>query len=66
MDPDTGIVVEPEVLPEDVYPFSLVEQGEVKGSCASFHTRTKIGMNNSCFLGLRLGIEPVCSSLLRP
>ncbi len=45
MDADTGIVVEPEVLPEDVYPFCLVEQGEVKGSCASFHTRTKIGMN---------------------
>ncbi len=50
MDADTGIVVEPEVLPEDVYPFSLVEQGEIKGSCASFHTRIKLGTNNSCIL----------------
>ena len=55
MDEDLGIVIEPDDLPEDIYPFCLVDtmdqgvglsQG-VKGSCPTFHTRTKIGNNNN-------------------
>ena len=42
MDGDLGIVIEPENLPEDIYPYSLVEEGEVRGSAASFHSRKPV------------------------
>ena len=41
MDGDLGIVIEPESLPEDLHPFSLVDDQEegVKGSCMEYKTR---------------------------
>ncbi len=46
MDGDLGIVTEPDVLPEDVYPFQLVDEPcGIKGSCVSYNSRTKIGNN---------------------
>ena len=43
MDGDLGIVIEPESLPEDLHPFSLVDDQEegVKGSCMEYKTRYK-------------------------
>ena len=43
MDGDLGIVIEPESLPEDLHPFSLVDDQEegVKGSCMEYKTRCK-------------------------
>ena len=45
MDGELGIVVEPETLPEDIYPFSLVDDADnnVRGSCSSYSTRTPVG-----------------------
>ena len=45
MDGELGIVVEPEFLPEDIYPFSLVEDHEenIRGSCISYYSRSRIG-----------------------
>ncbi len=42
LDPDLGMVVEPEEVPEDPYPFSLVEEGAEKGSCSSYSTREDV------------------------
>ena len=41
MDGDLGIVIEPESLPEDIYPFSLVDDTStgVRGSCQTYKTR---------------------------
>jgi len=42
---ELGIVVEPNVIPQDIYPFSLVDDENVsgnKGSCQSFNTRSII------------------------
>ncbi len=42
VDSELGIVVEPEQLPPEIYPFSLVEEPGlegIKGSCATFKTR---------------------------
>jgi hypothetical protein len=49
VDSELGIVTEPEDLPEDLYPFHLVDTSAegggpgIKGSCTSFATRTKLG-----------------------
>jgi len=45
MDGELGIVVEPEFLPEDIYPFSLVEDTDlnIRGSCLSYYSRSRIG-----------------------
>ena len=44
MDGELGIVVEPEFLPEDIYPFSLVEDTDlnIRGSCLSYYSRSRI------------------------
>jgi len=44
MDGDLGIVIEPETLPEDIYPFSLVDDtaAGIKGSCSSYTSRQKV------------------------
>ena len=42
---DLGVVVEPTDLPDDVYPFELVDDLEgsgVRGSCAAFATRRDV------------------------
>ena len=42
MDGDLGIVIEPDTLPADIYPYVKIEEAEeaacggVKGSCATF------------------------------
>ena len=49
MDGDLGIVIEPDTLPADIYPYVKIEEAEeaacggVKGSCATFreHLSTK-------------------------
>ena len=45
MDGELGIVIEPEVLPEDIYPFSLVDDLDngIRGSCSSYKHRALIG-----------------------
>ena len=44
MDGDLGIVIEPENLPTDIYPYAKVEDEEdatgVRGSCSTFASRT--------------------------
>ena len=44
MDGDLGIVIEPESLPTDIYPYAKVEDEEeaigVRGSCSTFTSRT--------------------------
>ena len=44
MDGDLGIVIEPENLPTDIYPYAKVEDEEdatgVRGSCSTFSSRT--------------------------
>ena len=42
---DLGVVIEPTDLPDDVYPFELVDDLEgsgVRGSCAAFATRRDV------------------------
>ena len=39
VDPDMGVVIEPETLPPDPYTFEVVENEAVKGSCSDFKTR---------------------------
>ena len=50
MDGELGIVVEPEYLPEDLYPFSLVEDTDlnIRGSCLSYFSRSRIGNEWNC------------------
>ena len=49
MDGDLGIVIEPDQLPEDVYPHHLVEDADlgVKGSCSSYKSRVEISKKMS-------------------
>jgi hypothetical protein len=53
VDSELGIVTEPEDLPEDLYPFQLVDTSAegggpgIKGSCASYATRTKLETGKS-------------------
>jgi len=44
MDGDLGIVIEPDDLPEDIYPFCLVDDqlSAVKGSCWTYSTRKEM------------------------
>ena len=45
---DLGVVIEPKDLPEDVYPFALVDDLEssgVRGSCADFATRKDVSVD---------------------
>lgn len=44
MDGDLGIVIEPDSLPEDIYPFCLVDdtEEEVRGSCWTYRTRSRL------------------------
>ena len=41
MDAELGMVVEPDVLPPDIYPFQLIEDtdNDIKGSCTQYYTR---------------------------
>ena len=44
LDSELGMVIEPEDLPQDTYPFQLVDDPAlgVKGSCLQYHTRTDV------------------------
>ena len=44
MDGDLGIVIEPEVLPQDIYPYHLVVDHPegIKGSCSTFSSRKEV------------------------
>ena len=53
MDGDLGIVIEPETLPKDIYPYAKVEDEEesnvqsgVRGSCSTFTSRTELRHNS--------------------
>lgn len=39
IDEELGIVVEPDKAPPDLYPIHEVEDGDIRGSCASYYTR---------------------------
>ncbi|XP_064606133.1 general transcription factor 3C polypeptide 1-like [Liolophura sinensis] len=41
-DPETGICVEPELLPEEFYPVHPVNKDGVRGSCGTYDTRQNI------------------------
>ena len=47
MDGDLGIVIEPDNLPEDIYPYCLIEDGDVKGSCSTYKSRKLISKKMS-------------------
>ena len=57
MDGDLGIVIEPEVLPRDIYPYSLVVDHPlgIKGSCSTFSTRREISKDLSLPAAEKLG-----------
>lgn len=45
VDPELGMVMEPDVLPENIYPHFKIEHSpawEVMGSCLTFHTRKDV------------------------
>jgi len=58
IDGELGIVVEPNLMPPDIYPFSLADEEGVKGSCLSFSTRIlldkKLSYEEAKGLGNRL------------
>ena len=57
MDGDLGIVIEPEVLPQDIYPYSLVVDHAlgIKGSCSTFSSRKEISKALSLAEAEKLG-----------
>lgn len=45
VDPELGMVMEPDVLPDNIYPHCKIEQSptcDVMGSCSTFHTRKDV------------------------
>uniref|UniRef100_T1JE27 Uncharacterized protein n=1 Tax=Strigamia maritima TaxID=126957 RepID=T1JE27_STRMM len=42
VDLDVGIVTEPANLTEDIYPISIINESDVRGSCDTFHTRKNV------------------------
>eukprot|EP00094_Tigriopus_californicus_P009796 TCALIF_09445-PA protein Name:"Similar to Gtf3c1 General transcription factor 3C polypeptide 1 (Rattus norvegicus)" AED:0.03 eAED:0.04 QI:37/0.71/0.62/1/0.85/0.87/8/0/1945 len=42
IDSELGMIIEPDVLPRDIYPFQLVEDGEIKGSCQTYKERRDV------------------------
>ncbi|XP_002414457.3 general transcription factor 3C polypeptide 1 [Ixodes scapularis] len=42
VDPDSGYVIEPKVLPPDLYPVELVNKNGQRGSCSTFDSRVNV------------------------
>lgn len=44
MDHELGIVLEPEIVPPEIYPFQPIDDTEkgIRGSCATYHDRINI------------------------
>lgn len=42
VDAETGYVVEPSILPPDIYPIAIVNRNGVRGSCSTFFRRSDI------------------------
>eukprot|EP00095_Tigriopus_kingsejongensis_P011852 maker-scaffold493_size155937-snap-gene-0.21 protein:Tk11852 transcript:maker-scaffold493_size155937-snap-gene-0.21-mRNA-1 annotation:"general transcription factor 3c polypeptide 1" len=42
IDSELGMIIEPDVLPIDIYPFHLVDDGETKGSCSTYKARVEV------------------------
>ena len=57
MDGDLGIVIEPEDLPQDIYPYQLVTDHPegIKGSCSAFSSRREVSKDLSLAAAEEMG-----------
>ena len=68
MDPELGIVLEPENEPEDIYPFCPVKENDPRnskgdrGSCSTYFTRVNV-TTDVCKLSLKMVVEKYGESL---